>query len=91
MGLGAASIVAASLMGGTAVLAQDELIVGVSSGGDFGPMLLYGEGGSAVEVVADTALELPPLKFRSESILIIISQHLNFKVIRHAMRGKGMS
>lgn len=38
-----------------------ELIVGASSRGDFGPMLLFGEGGSAVEVVADTTLELPPL------------------------------
>jgi acetyltransferase len=38
-----------------------ELIVGATSGGDFGPMLLFGEGGAAVEVVADTALELPPL------------------------------
>lgn len=38
-----------------------ELIVGASSRGDFGPMLLFGEGGTAVEVVADTTLELPPL------------------------------
>jgi acetyltransferase len=38
-----------------------ELIVGASSAGDFGPMLLFGEGGGAVEVVADTTLELPPL------------------------------
>jgi acetyltransferase len=38
-----------------------ELVVGASSCGDFGPMLLFGEGGSAVEVVADTTLELPPL------------------------------
>jgi acetyltransferase len=38
-----------------------ELIVGASSRGDFGPMLLFGEGGAAVEVVADTTLELPPL------------------------------
>jgi acetyltransferase len=38
-----------------------ELIVGASSAGDFGPMLLFGEGGTAVEVVADTTLELPPL------------------------------
>jgi acetyltransferase len=38
-----------------------ELIVGASNRGDFGPMLLFGEGGSAVEVVADTTLELPPL------------------------------
>jgi acetyltransferase len=38
-----------------------ELIVGASNRGDFGPMLLFGEGGAAVEVVADTTLELPPL------------------------------
>jgi acetyltransferase len=38
-----------------------ELIVGASNRGDFGPMLLFGEGGSGVEVVADTTLELPPL------------------------------
>jgi len=38
-----------------------ELIVGMHAGGDFGPMLLFGEGGTAVEVLADTALELPPL------------------------------
>jgi acetyltransferase len=38
-----------------------ELIVGAANRGDFGPMLLFGEGGSAVEVVADTTLELPPL------------------------------
>jgi acetyltransferase len=41
--------------------ARLELIAGASSSGDFGPMLLFGEGGSAVEVVADTTLELPPL------------------------------
>jgi acetyltransferase len=38
-----------------------ELVVGASSRGDFGPMLLFGEGGVAVEVVADATLELPPL------------------------------
>jgi acetyltransferase len=41
--------------------ARLELIVGASNRGDFGPMLLFGEGGSAAEVVADTTLELPPL------------------------------
>jgi acetyltransferase len=41
--------------------ASVELIVGASTGGDFGPMLLFGEGGTAVEVIADTAFELPPL------------------------------
>jgi acetyltransferase len=38
-----------------------ELIVGMHAGGDFGSTLLFGEGGTAVEVLADTALELPPL------------------------------
>jgi acetyltransferase len=38
-----------------------ELIAGIHTGGDFGPMVLFGEGGAAVEVIADTALELPPL------------------------------
>ncbi|HET8696092.1 MAG TPA: acetate--CoA ligase family protein, partial [Gammaproteobacteria bacterium] len=38
-----------------------ELIVGASAHGDFGPVILFGEGGTAVEAIADTALELPPL------------------------------
>jgi acetyltransferase len=54
----------------TAARGSLELIVGVSSRGDFGPMLLFGEGGAAVEVVADTALELPPLNLRLARALI---------------------
>jgi len=38
-----------------------ELIVGAKTGGDFGPIVLFGEGGTAVEAVGDTALELPPI------------------------------
>jgi acetyltransferase len=38
-----------------------ELIVGATSDGEFGPVVLFGEGGKAVEVIADTALELVPL------------------------------
>jgi acetyltransferase len=38
-----------------------ELIVGAKAGGDFGPVVLFGEGGTAVEAIADTALDLPPL------------------------------
>lgn len=38
-----------------------ELIVGATTGGDFGPVVLFGEGGTAVEVIGDTALELPPI------------------------------
>lgn len=38
-----------------------ELIIGLSSDPLFGPVLLFGHGGSAVEALADTALALPPL------------------------------
>ncbi len=38
-----------------------ELLVGVSTDPLFGPVIVFGEGGTAVEVVADTALALPPL------------------------------
>jgi acetyltransferase len=38
-----------------------ELIVGLIDDGVFGPVVLFGQGGTAVEVVADRALGLPPL------------------------------
>ena len=38
-----------------------ELIVGVATDPVFGPVLLFGQGGIAVEVTADHAMELPPL------------------------------
>lgn len=38
-----------------------ELILGMSVDENFGPMLLFGAGGTAVEVLRDTALALPPL------------------------------
>ena len=38
-----------------------ELIVGASIDPVFGPVLLFGQGGTAVEVRADTAIALPPL------------------------------
>jgi acetyltransferase len=38
-----------------------ELIVGASIDPLFGPVLMFGQGGTAVEVVADRALALPPL------------------------------
>ena len=38
-----------------------ELIVGASVDPLFGPVLLFGQGGTAVEVVADRAVALPPL------------------------------
>lgn len=38
-----------------------ELIVGLSEDPTFGPVILFGQGGTAVEVVRDQALALPPL------------------------------
>ena len=38
-----------------------ELIVGVLDDRQFGPVILFGHGGTSVEVVEDTALALPPL------------------------------
>jgi acetyltransferase len=41
-----------------------ELIVGIAVDPQFGPCVLFGQGGTAVEVVNDTALGLPPLNMR---------------------------
>jgi acetyltransferase len=38
-----------------------ELLVGLSSDAVFGPVIAFGQGGTAVEIVNDTALEFPPL------------------------------
>lgn len=38
-----------------------ELIVGVHEDSQFGPVLLFGQGGKAVELIGDTAMALPPL------------------------------
>jgi acetyltransferase len=38
-----------------------ELIIGASLDPQFGPVILFGQGGTAVEVVADRAVALPPL------------------------------
>jgi acetyltransferase len=38
-----------------------ELIVGMSEDAQFGPVLLFGEGGTGVEAIGDTAMALPPL------------------------------
>lgn len=39
----------------------EELIIGASVDALFGPVLLFGHGGTAVEVLADCAMALPPL------------------------------
>jgi len=38
-----------------------ELLVGVATDAAFGPTLMFGQGGTAVEIVDDTAAALPPL------------------------------
>ncbi|MGE0811150.1 MAG: GNAT family N-acetyltransferase [Immundisolibacter sp.] len=47
-----------------------ELIVGVAVDPQFGPFVLFGAGGTAVEVLNDTALGLPPLNMRLAHELI---------------------
>ncbi len=47
-----------------------ELIVGVSEDRTFGPVLLFGAGGTAVEVIADRAVTLPPLDLKLAEDLI---------------------
>lgn len=38
-----------------------ELLLGVSEDQTFGPVLMFGQGGTAVEIIADRAIALPPL------------------------------
>jgi acetyltransferase len=47
-----------------------ELIIGASEDAQFGPVILFGHGGTAVEIMADRALALPPLNMRLAHDLI---------------------
>jgi acetyltransferase len=47
-----------------------ELIIGMAIDKIFGPFLLFGQGGTAVEVIADKALALPPLNIKLARELI---------------------
>jgi acetyltransferase len=47
-----------------------ELIVGAATDPVFGPVLLFGQGGTAVEVVKDRAVSLPPLNLKLARELI---------------------
>ena len=47
-----------------------ELIVGVADDPTFGPVIVFGQGGTAVEVISDKALALPPLDLRLAQGLI---------------------
>jgi acetyltransferase len=47
-----------------------ELIVGAAVDGTFGPVIVFGEGGTAVETVSDRAVGLPPLNLALADDLI---------------------
>jgi acetyltransferase len=47
-----------------------ELICGISQDPEFGPVLLFGHGGSAVEAIDDSAVALPPLNMKLAAELI---------------------
>lgn len=47
-----------------------ELIAGVATDPIFGPVILFGHGGTAVEIIADRAVSLPPLNMRLARELI---------------------
>lgn len=47
-----------------------ELIIGVSEDETFGPLIMFGAGGTAVEIEKDTALALPPLDLKLAADLI---------------------
>ncbi|MEZ5594041.1 MAG: GNAT family N-acetyltransferase [Gammaproteobacteria bacterium] len=51
-----------------------ELILGVINDPLFGPVLLFGNGGTAVEIINDKALELPPLNMKLAQALISRTQ-----------------
>ncbi len=47
-----------------------ELIAGITVDATFGPLVMFGAGGTAVEVIADTSLALPPLDIKRARDLI---------------------
>lgn len=47
-----------------------ELIAGFSTDGRFGPVIVFGRGGTAAELIADTHVALPPLDLASAENLI---------------------
>lgn len=47
-----------------------ELIAGVATDATFGPVIMYGQGGTAVEVINDQAVSLPPLNLALAGELI---------------------
>lgn len=57
-----------------------ELIIGLSEDAQFGPVILFGQGGTATEILADRALALPPLNMMLAQDLI--SRTKVYKLLR---------
>ena len=51
-----------------------ELIIGVADDPTFGPVIVFGQGGTAVEVISDKALALPPLNLDLARRLIALTR-----------------
>jgi acetyltransferase len=49
---------------------KQELILGMTEDPQFGPVLLFGHGGAAAEVIADRTLDLPPLNLALAAAMI---------------------
>jgi acetyltransferase len=47
-----------------------ELFCGIATDPAFGPILMFGAGGTAVEVLADRAIRLPPIDTREAAVMI---------------------
>ncbi len=61
-----------------------ELIVGINEDAQFGPTILFGQGGTGVEVLKDTVLGLPPLNLRLAREMLTSTRIYNLlKGFRH--------
>jgi len=72
------------------IIARDgayELTVGVRSGGGFGPVIYFGQGGTETEVIDDLAYGLPPLNLHLAREIMAqtrIYQRLRYSLLRRA-------
>ena len=53
-----------------------ELIVGISDDVQFGPVILFGQGGTAVEIIQDKAIALPPLNMHLAREVMTRTPHM---------------
>jgi len=60
---------------------SQELLLGIADDGTFGPILLFGQGGTAAEVIGDRAVGLPPLN------LVLAKEMIDQTRIAKLLRG----